>query len=92
MKPEQRRLLEDLRAAVAKKNDPMERRQLEEKLAYLEHDFATEPWRDPNPAQTQALLLKAGRAIFWGRLAIAAFVVALLGAVAWFWGRAAGFF
>ena len=92
MKPEEQRLLEAFRAAVAKKQDPVERKQLEEKLAVLERDFATEPWRDPNPAQTDALLLKAKRTIFWGRFAIAAFVVALLGVVAWFWGHALGFF
>lgn len=87
MTPAQRQLLDNLRAAVAKKTDPAERKQLEEKLAFVERDFATEPWRG-NPAEDQALLAKARKALFWGRFVIATFVVALLGAVAWFWARA----
>jgi hypothetical protein len=80
-------MLDNLRAVVAKTTDPAERKDLEEKLAFLERDFATEPWRG-NPAKDQALLAKARKKLFWARFVIATFVVALLGTVAWFWARA----
>jgi hypothetical protein len=85
--PAQRQLLDNLRAVVARTTDPAERKELEDKLAFLERDFATEPWRG-NPAEDQALLAKARKARFWARFVIATFVVALLGTVAWFWARA----
>ena len=80
-------MLDNLRAVVAKTTDPAERKELEDKLAFLERDFATEPWRG-NPAEDQALLAKARKTLFWARFVIATFVVALLGTVAWFWARA----
>jgi hypothetical protein len=45
-------------------------------------------WRDPNPAETDALLRKAKRMVLFGRIALGAIVVAVLGTVAWFWGVA----
>ena len=87
MTPAERQLLEDLRAAIAKKIDPAERKELEDKLAFVERGFASESLQT-NSAESEALLAKARRAVFWGRLGPSTFVVALLAALAWFWGRA----
>jgi hypothetical protein len=88
MSPEQDQLLKDLQVAVDRKRDPVERKELLDKLARVRKDFETEAWRDPNPAETDALLRKAKRVVLFGRIAIGAIVVAVIGTVAWFWGIA----
>jgi ferric-dicitrate binding protein FerR (iron transport regulator) len=84
MTPDQQQLTRELRAAIERKQDPAERALLLEKLALIERHFAEETRLQREAAEADALIRKGKRAIFWGRLAIGALLVAILCMLAWF--------
>jgi hypothetical protein len=83
MTSEQRKLTSDLRAAIEKKTDPVERKLLLDKLALVELHFEEVRRLQRETAEGEALLRKGKLAIFWARVAIGALLIGILGMVAW---------
>ena len=85
MSPEQKELLENLRA-IAQRKDPAERDELLAKAASLERYFEDEPRLQRETAEGEARLREARRTLFWVKMGLLACAVGLAGAVAWlFW-------
>jgi hypothetical protein len=85
MQPEEKRLVEQLRAAIAQKKDAAERDALLEKLATVERYLEDQPRLQREAEAAQARLRSARRTLFWAKVflglmilaIVAAFVVAL---------------
>lgn len=85
MSPEQKELLENLRA-IAQRKDPAERDELLAKAGLLERYFEDEPRLQRETAEAEARLREARRTLFWVKVGLLACAVGLVGAVAWlFW-------
>jgi hypothetical protein len=82
MSPEQKQLLDNLRA-IAQRKDPAERDELLAKAASLEQYFEDEPRLQREAAQAEARLRGARRRLFWVKMGLLACALGLAGAVAW---------
>ena len=82
MSPEQKQLVDNLRA-IAERKGPAEREELLAKLASVEQYFEDQPRLQREAAEAEALLRRARRTIFWAKLGLLACAVGLVGAVAW---------
>jgi hypothetical protein len=78
MQPEEKRLVEQLRGAIAQKKDPGERAALLAKLASVERYLEDQPRLQREAEEAQALLRRARRTVFWAKLGLVAAVVVLL--------------
>jgi hypothetical protein len=85
MSPEQKQLVDNLRA-IAQRKGPAERDELLSKAASLEQYFEDEPRLQRETAEAEARLREARRTLFWVKMGLLACAVGLAGAVAWlFW-------
>ena len=85
MSPEQKQLIDNLRA-IAQKKDAAEREELLAKATSLEQYFEDEPRLQREAAEAEALLRRARRTLFWMKMGLLGCAVGLVAAVAWlFW-------